>query len=84
MADYSRFSDADWPRLQHDWNAWWAGELDRPMIVLETHEPREGVDWETFDQFLSQFPMGTPVDTVLDHSQLLIEATHYYADAYPK
>jgi 5-methyltetrahydrofolate--homocysteine methyltransferase len=84
MADYSRFSDADWPRLQHDWNAWWAGELDRPMIVLETHEPREGVDWETFDQFLTQFPMGTPVDTVLDHSQLLIEATHYYADAYPK
>lgn len=54
------------------------------MIVLETREPRQGTDWENFDPFLTQFPSGTPVGTVLDHSQSLMDATHYYGDAFPK
>jgi 5-methyltetrahydrofolate--homocysteine methyltransferase len=84
MADYSRFPDADWPQLEESWNAWWAGELQRPMIVLETREQREGTDWADFDFFLTQFPEGAPIDDLLDHSQFLMDATHYYADAYPK
>lgn len=84
MANYSLFASADWPRLQRDWLAWWHGELERPIIVLETHAPRSGVDWTSFDAFLTQFPPGTPVDELLDHSQFLLDATHYYADAYPK
>ena len=84
MADYCRFSDADWPKLEHDWNAWWTGDLERPMVVLETHEPRDGVDWGTFDPFLTQFPPSAPVEDLLDHSGFLAGATHYYADAYPR
>jgi hypothetical protein len=84
VANYSRFTDVDWPMLEQDWNAWWAGELERPIIVLETYERREGVDWRTFDAFLSQFPEGTPIERLLDHSQLRLDATHYYADAYPR
>lgn len=84
MANYRRFADVDWPRLEQDWGAWWAGDLTRPIVVLETREPREGVDWEKFDAFLSQFPEDTPIDRVLDHSQFVMDATHYYADAYPR
>ncbi len=84
VAKYARFGDVDWTKLEQDWSAWWAGELGRPMIVLETYEPREGIDWAAFDMFLSQFPESTPVDKVLDHNQLRFDATHYYADAYPR
>ncbi len=84
VAKYARFGDVDWTKLEQDWGAWWAGELGRPMIVLETYEPREGIDWGAFDMFLSQFPESTPVDKVLDHNQLRLDATHYYADAYPR
>ncbi len=84
MPAYSLFADADWPRLERDWTAWWAGGLERPIIVLETRAPRPGIDWNTFDPFLTQFPPETPVDSMLDHSQLLLDATHYYGDAYPK
>jgi hypothetical protein len=26
-----RFTEEDWERIERDWNAWWAGELDRPL-----------------------------------------------------
>jgi hypothetical protein len=84
MALFSLFTDADWPRLERDWTAWWSGELGRPMVVLETHSPRPGIDWAKFDAFLTQFPPETPVDELLDHSQCLLDATHYFCDAYPK
>jgi 5-methyltetrahydrofolate--homocysteine methyltransferase len=84
MTGFSLFSDADWPRLERDWISWWNGTLERPMIVLETRAQRAGIDWTSFDPFLTQFPEGTPIDVLLDHSQLVLEATHYYGDAYPK
>lgn len=30
-----RFHEEDWQRHQRNWNAWWAGELERPLVVLD-------------------------------------------------
>jgi hypothetical protein len=33
-----RFSESDWERIERDWSTWWAGELERPLVVLECVE----------------------------------------------
>ncbi len=37
-----RFTPDDWQRIRRDWSAWWAGELDRPMVVLTGWDPPAG------------------------------------------
>ena len=29
------FTEQDWERIEFDWTAWWEGELDRPIVVVE-------------------------------------------------
>ena len=33
------FTEEDWARLERNWTAWWAGELERPMVMIEGREP---------------------------------------------
>ncbi|MEE4195161.1 MAG: hypothetical protein V2J07_08185 [Anaerolineae bacterium] len=33
MSLNSHFTQQDWERIEQDWSAWWAGELDRPMVM---------------------------------------------------
>ncbi|MBI4927622.1 MAG: hypothetical protein HY835_07640 [Anaerolineae bacterium] len=75
-----RFDQRDWERIAHDWTAWWAGELDRPMVVLEVTEPAPDHDWSQ----LTKFGLDTPIDDVLDNWQRILEATHFLGDAFPK
>ncbi len=74
------FSEEDWQRIRVDWNAWWAGELERPLLVLEVTEPNPAHDWS----HLTKWGLDTPVDQVLDNAQGILEATAWLGDAYPK
>lgn len=74
-----RFTASDWERIGRDWNAWWAGELDRPLVVIETCDP---VEADTSQ--LSKFGPDGPVDDLIDNWQNVLEATHWLGDAYPK
>lgn len=29
------FTAEDWTRVERDWTAWWAGELDRPLVMVD-------------------------------------------------
>ena len=72
------FTEEDWERVRRDWTAWWAGELDRPMVVLSTlFSPSR-------DEFTRDFLLEKPVDEVLDYHQVRLESTHFYGDAWPK
>ncbi len=75
-----RFTDADWQRIERDWNAWWAGELERPLIFLESVDPVPEADWSQF----SKFGLDTPADVIIDNWQRIFEATHFLGDAFPK
>ena len=33
------FTEDDWQRVQRDTMAWWAGELDRPLVYLASTDP---------------------------------------------
>ena len=71
-----QFTEKDWERIERDWTAWWAGNLERPLVIVETIDQ--------FDVWASDFPPETPVDEVLDHFQARLEATRFYSDAWPK
>ena len=74
------FTESDWQRIARDWNAWWAGELERPLVVLEIADPVPGVDYSQF----SKFGLETPIDDILDNWQRVLEATHWLGDSFPK
>jgi hypothetical protein len=81
------FTDQDWERIERDWRAWWAGELERPLVMVEGHEPPPGkalADIGPEKTFTSEFPLETPVDEVLDHYQAHLESRRFYGDAWPR
>jgi hypothetical protein len=79
MAIKVHFTEEDWQRITRDWNTWWAGELERPLVVLEINTTC-GADWSQF----TKFGLDTPVDQVIDNWEGIIEGTHFFGDAYPK
>lgn len=76
-----QFTEEDWERVERDTMAWWAGELERPLVYLAATDPVPGTP--NF-QFLSNYPLDMPVDDVLDRYEPVLAATHYYGDAYPR
>jgi 5-methyltetrahydrofolate--homocysteine methyltransferase len=75
-----QFSEQDWQHVARDWNSWWAGELERALIVLETTDPVEGVDWSQ----LTKFGLDTPVEQIVENWHRILSATRWHGDAYPK
>ncbi len=78
-----RFTDEDWNRIARDWSSWWAGELNRPLVLIERPEP-PGDGMPAVEEFASSYPLTMPADAVLDRVQAGLEATRYYGDAWPK
>ncbi len=81
------FTEEAWARLERNWTAWWAGELDRPMVMIEGREPHPGgssppLGWEKL--FASEFPLETPVESIVDHYQWHLETHRFYGDAWPR
>jgi hypothetical protein len=74
------FTDEDWERVERDTMAWWAGELDRPLVWLAAADP---LPRETPYEFLSNYPLDMPVQELIDLYEPFLAATHYYADAFP-
>jgi hypothetical protein len=75
-----RFTENDWKRIEQDWNAWWAGELERPLVTLEVTEPDPAHDWS----HLTKWGLETSVEEVLANASHILEMTHWLGDAYPK
>jgi len=82
------FTEQDWERIERDWTAWWAGDLERPLVMIESQEPSQGIvlpdvsPWE--DILPASFPLDTSVDQVLDHYQVCLESRRFHGDAWPR
>ncbi|MBI4830073.1 MAG: hypothetical protein HY801_00655 [Candidatus Lindowbacteria bacterium] len=73
------FTEEDWERIRRDWSLWWAGELERPMVVIENPMAIPiGLE------FAQEFLLEKPVDEVLDQEQAMLEVREFYGDAWPK
>jgi hypothetical protein len=82
MARWIEFEPVDWARVEADWRAWWAGELERPLVTIVTRDP------DTFpeagDDFLSRFGLEQPADQIIHYFERQFQKIHYYGDAFPK
>lgn len=73
------FTEQDWERIEHDWRAWWAGELRRPLVVIENP-----IRFRPPEELTREFLLEKTVDEILDHYQARLGATQFYGDAWPK
>ncbi|MCP4166302.1 MAG: hypothetical protein GY759_10460 [Chloroflexi bacterium] len=78
------FDEADWQRVQQAWTSWWAGELTRPLVMIEGMDPDSEHVKHAAPDFTSNFGLDVPADHVLDCYQARLQATHWYGDAFPK
>lgn len=71
------FTGGDWERIERVWSAWWAGELDRPLIMVE------GREHPSVEYYPHVFADLSPADVIAQHTPNL-EAMRWYGDAFPK
>lgn len=77
------FTDADWDRTEQDWSAWWAGELDRALVVIES---KDG-DLSSLPEapaFAAQLPAHLPAEEVIARYDAHLAVTRFHGDAFPK
>jgi 5-methyltetrahydrofolate--homocysteine methyltransferase len=73
------FTTEDWERHERNWRTWWAGELERPLVIIE-NPIRSRVAEELTREFLLEKPVGE----VLDYYQFRLESIRYFGEAWPK
>jgi len=74
------FTPQDWERIERDNMAWWAGELDRPLVYLAATSP---LPPPSRYSFLTNYPLSMSIEEIVDRQEIAIAATHYYGDAFP-
>src|SRR5690554_2071500 len=75
-----QFTEEDWARVERDTIAWWQGELDRPLVYLAVQHT---VNRPKPFGYQSNYPLDMPAEEVVDQYEPWLEATRYYADAFP-
>jgi hypothetical protein len=74
------FDEQDWDRIERDAMAWWAGELKRPLVWLAVTGK---VPDATRHGFLTNYPLGMPVEDLIARYEPFLDATHFYGDSFP-
>lgn len=78
------FDESDWERIERDWTAWWAGELQRPLVMIEGIDPPPGQAWMKIPEATGRFPLDTPPEQIIDYYQQRLEHTRWHGDAWPR
>ena len=73
------FTEQDWDRVERAWRAWWAHELDRPLVMIDSP-----IVFSLPEELTQEFLLERPVDEVLDHFQMLLQARQFFGDSWPR
>lgn len=79
-----KFSSDDWARITGDWTAWWAGQLDRPMIMNFHYGKPEDVVLADAPHLTVNLPFDMPAQEVIDRYSAPIAYVGFNGDAWPK
>jgi hypothetical protein len=78
------FPENGWETIRKDWSAWWAGELERVLVVIECVEPEDERTPHYASTFLGNYGPEITADEILDQFTPRLEATYYLGDAFPR
>ena len=78
------FDEAGWERIERDYKAWWAHQLDRPLVQVMSEEREPGVSYPEVHSFYTNYPLDVPAEQVIEDVTRNLEAKRYYGDAFPK
>ncbi|MDD4062092.1 MAG: hypothetical protein PHW08_15500 [Kiritimatiellae bacterium] len=78
------FTPDDWARIERDWGAFWAGELDRPIVILDTCNLPQDKNLPDAPFFTAQLPLDMSADDVVDRYETRFPYMRWYGDAYPR
>jgi hypothetical protein len=75
------FTDEDWDRIERDYTAWYAGELDRPLVVLTGSDP--GPELPPVQGFVPNDPDDWTAEQICEHTGRHLSRRRFFGDAFP-
>jgi hypothetical protein len=78
------FPDSGWETIAQNWSAWWAGELERALVVLECIEPKDEGTPHYASTFLGNCRPEVSAEDLLAQFIPRLQATYYLGDAFPR
>jgi hypothetical protein len=78
------FPQEDWARIAHDYTAWWAHDLGRPLVRLVGRQLEPGISYPAVHDFISNYPLYIPAEEIIARVTPHLEACRYYGDAFPQ
>jgi hypothetical protein len=77
-----QFNEESWARIEQDYGAWWAHELERPLIQITGRE--SGPALPEVCEFTSNYPAEMSAAEIVARETRDLERQRFYGDAYPR
>ena len=78
------FAPARWEQIERDYSAWWAHELERPLVQIVQTERDPAIAYPEIEKFTSNYPFEMPAEEVVEQITLDLMSRRYYGDAFPR
>lgn len=79
--ELTNFNDKDWERVEEGWTSWWAHDIGRPMVIIESLNSLFSSSPQTMTK---EFLLEKPAEEVVDYWEQFLVGGQYYGDAWPK
>ena len=84
MGGLLHFDGQDWERIERDYAAWWAQELERPLVQVLGRVRDASDPYPEFHSFVSNYPLEMPAEEVIAAVTRDLWSRRYYGDAFPR
>jgi 5-methyltetrahydrofolate--homocysteine methyltransferase len=84
MSLHLHFPETGWDQAEEKWSAWWEGELERALVVLECVQPQDATTPHYASTYLANFGLDASPEEILDVFVPRLQATYYLGDAFPR
>jgi hypothetical protein len=81
------FDDADWYQTRKNWESWWNGDLNRPIVMVEdidTAWKEQGVNILNMGDLVINLAKNMAIEQIFDYFEPRLAAKRFYGDAFPK
>ncbi len=79
-----RFHEEDWDRIACDYAAWWAHDLERPLVQITGSERDPAVTYAPLPHRVAEYGPEVSPEEIVARVTPHVEATRWYGDAFPE